>query len=62
LKKEFIGLGISSILPVWELIASGDGLGGGTLKFGSLGRMFMSVIFGCFEAIAEAIFGLVSAS
>ena len=35
-------------------MASGDCLGGGTLKVGSLGRMVMSVSLGCFDATAGA--------
>jgi hypothetical protein len=60
LKKELGGLGISSVLPIWEVAgtgASGDGLGGGTLKFGSLDRMLTSIC-GCLDATDDASLGL----
>jgi hypothetical protein len=48
-----MGLGISSVFPIWEvggIGASGDCLGGGTLKVASLGRRLISASLGCFGA------------
>jgi hypothetical protein len=56
-----MGLGISSVFPIWEvggIGASGDCLGGGTLKVASLGRRLISASLGCFAGTGVAGLGL----
>jgi hypothetical protein len=51
-----MGLGISSVFPIWEdggIGASGDCFGGGTLKVASLGRRLISAILGCCFAATD---------